>query len=223
MGTGAAVPHDSRVAFGWSDDHLYVAFDLVDPQREAKATENGTHVYLFDTDAEILIAGSRGYYEVGTNSIGVRYEVGWTWLEPLVVSGDMAGLDRAFRLPNYLYYAPQNGHQLGRIGDLDFTLDGLELATQWNNDHGLAGWSVAMALPWEPLSKVTGLPDAPRRGLEFRIQAYRAQHVDASEDERRAFEESWGEGASPFDGWTWSTQGNGNVHNLDRWACVRLV
>jgi len=222
MATGDDVPFQTRVAFSWDNDYLYSAFDITDPGRKAIATRDGTHVYRFDTDAEVLLAGPTGYYEIGVNSIGTKYELSWTWLHPIVESQEWDKLDRLFRLPNYLYFAPQGPQKLGRVGDLDFTLDGLKHATLWSERDGRHGWTVEMAFPWKSLIPILGLSDGPNPGLKLKVQAYRAHHFDATKEEMVDAEEKFGTGASPFEGWTWSVQGNGNVHNLERWNELRL-
>ena len=225
IATGDQVQHLSRAAFLWDDDYLYAAFDFVDPGREAIATEPGSHVYVWDNDAEVLVSGTHGgYYEIGVNSIGTSYEVAWTWLEPLVDASDKSAIDRLFRLPNFLYYAPQGDHQVGRVGDLDFHLPGLRHTERWDERHGAPGWTSQMALPWSSLGPVLGLSELPPvAGQQLRIQAYRAQHEEATPEELAASVAAHGEGASPATAWTWSVQGNHNVHNLERWATVTLT
>ncbi len=223
MGTGDAVPHLTRCAFLWDDEYFYGAFDLVDPGRESLATVPGTHVYMFDTDAEILIAGPGGYYEVGVNSIGTTYELSWHWIQPMLDAGDAEQLDQMFRLPNFLYYAPQAGERVGRVGNLDFRLDGLVHAEKWADRHGEPGWTAEFALPWSSLGPVLGIEGPPASGDELRLQAYRAHHMESTPEEVAATAAQVGEGGSPWEGWTWSTQGNGNVHNLDRWATLTFT
>ena len=222
IATGDEVEHLSRAALLWDDEYLYAAFDFVDPGREAIATEPGSHVYVWDNDAEVLVSGPGGYYEIGVNSIGTSYELAWTWVEPLVDAGDKAAIDRLLKLPNFLYYAPQGDHQVGRVGDLDFRLPGLRHTERWEERHGKPGWTSQMAFPWSSLAPVLGLDGPPAAGQELRLQAYRAQHEEATPEEIAAAEAAQGKGASPATAWTWSVQGNHNVHNLERWAVVTL-
>jgi hypothetical protein len=223
IATGEPVEHQSRAAFLWDDQYLYAAFDFVDPGRDAIATIPGTHVYMYDTCAEVLLSGLHGgYYEIGINSIGTRYEIDWQWVEGLVDAGDKEAIDRLFRLPNFLYFAPQGSHRVGRVGNLDYQMAGLRHGERWTDRRGAPGWTAEMAFPWTSLEPVLGLDGAPTAGLELRIQAYRAHHYQADPDELATFVATHGEGASPATGWTWSSQGNNNVHNLERWARVRL-
>lgn len=201
MATGETTPHAVRAAMLWNDEFLFVAFDLVDPDRVAIATEPGTHVYKYDTAAEILISGPGGYYEFGLNSIGVGYEVAWHWVDQLFDNGDKAGIDRLLRLPNFIYYLAQGHDRLGRVGNLDYRMPGLIHSETWAERHGSPGWTVEIALPWEGLAPVLGFDRRPSAGSRLRVQAFRS---------------------SPSNGWTWSVQGNSNVHNLERWAEVDL-
>ncbi|MDH3248190.1 MAG: carbohydrate-binding family 9-like protein [Acidimicrobiia bacterium] len=209
IGTGDAVSHLSRVALLWNEEHLYAAFDFIDPDREATATEPGTHVYEVDTAAELLTAGPTGYHEIGVNSIGTSYEVDWRWVAPLVEHADYEEIDRLYRLPNYLYYAPRSGERAGRVGDLDFRLSGLVHAEAWSDRVGGIGWTVEMALPWSSLDEILGFGEPVRSGRALRVQAMRARPTP--------------EGSGRTECWTWSVQGNANVHNPERWTSVTLV
>jgi hypothetical protein len=209
IGTGEVAVHGSRVALLWDQDHLYAAFDFVDPDRDATATEPGTHVYEVDTAAELLTAGPTGYHEIGLNSIGTSYEVDWRWVAPLVERGDYGEIDRLFRLPNYLYYAPSGGERAGRVGDLDFRLSGLVHAEAWSAREGGAGWTVEIKLPWSSLDQVLGYDQSVRAGRTLRVQAMRARPKH--------------DGSGQTECWTWSVQGNANVHNPERWANVTLI
>lgn len=209
MVDGGPTAFESRAALGWDDDFLYAAFDFVDFDREARVTEDGTHMYSFDTTAELFVGGPRGYYELGLNSAGARYEMSWVWVEPLVESRSYADIEELFKLPNYLYYLAQDGAKAGRVGDLDFRLDGYR--------HGVRprvqgdGWTAQIALPWSSLAPLLGISTAPKAGTELRVQAYRAHHATPPPPE----------GASP-EPWAWAVQGNDNVHNPQAWARVQL-
>jgi hypothetical protein len=182
------------------------------------------HVYICDDDVELFVEGPGGYYEFGVNSINTIYELKWTWLEQLIASGNFVGLDRLLRLHDSLYYAPRGGEKYGRIGDLGWELPGILHAVQidgtLNNPQSRdVGWTLEFALPWAGLAEI-GLP-APSDGLQFRVQGYRALHhreelrFDAQLDSEYP-------GATPFTGYTWSTMGNGNVHNPERWTSITL-
>lgn len=223
VATGAPVEHDTRLATRWDDTHLHVAFELVDPQREASALVQGTHVYRYDTAVELFVAGPRGYYEIGVNSIGTRYEIAWTYVEPLVEARAFGEIDHLFRIPNFLYFAAQRRERVGRVGDLDFALEGLACVSRWTERESTPGWTCALSLPWSSLGRVLGRADVPPApGQELRLQGLRAHHPHSTIDQRAAAVAAHGVRASPFEAWTWSTQGNANVHNQERWGRVRL-
>jgi hypothetical protein len=218
---GSEVPHESRVALLWDDTYLYAAFDIVDPDRECIATEPGSHIYIWDTDAELFILGPAGYYEVGVNSIGTKYELLWSNVERLVRSNSFAELEELFKLPNFLYITSDESNLMGRVGDLDYRLPGLQHEEQWSQRADGPGWTVEMALPWESLGPAIGMSEwPPKDGSELQIQAYRAFHPPSDPAAVRAMVARHGDGASPFEGWTWSIQGNGNVHIPERWSRV---
>jgi hypothetical protein len=112
---------------------------------------------------------------------------------------------------------------------MDFDLPGLRHAVQvsgtlnWPGDVD-QGWTAEFALPWASLAAIgrTPQPFPPTPGDVVRIQAYRAFHARTDLDAAAEMSRSW-PGASPFDGHTWSSMGNGNVHNPERWVPVRYV
>lgn len=113
----------------------------------------------------------------------------------------MKGIDGLFRLPNFLYYLPQRSEVLGRVGDLDFELPGLIHAEKWAERRGEPGWTVEIVIPWRGLGPVLGIAGRPSPGEAVRVQAYMSR---------------------PTHGFTWSVQGNSNVHNVERWVLVEL-
>jgi hypothetical protein len=219
--TGEPVPLRSRAALLWDDEHLYVAFDFVDPDREVIATDPGTHVYAYDTTAEFFVGGPDGYHEFGVNSVGVGYELRWYLLDHLVARGDVPAVDRLFRIPNFLYFVPQT-IEPGKVGDLDYRMPGLRHAARWQDRGGSPGWTLEMAMPWESVRAMTGL-GVPRTGVELDVQAMRVHHDPADRRAARAaLANGTGDGRSPADMWTLSVQGNANVHNVSRWARATL-
>jgi hypothetical protein len=225
---GRDVPLDSRIALLWDETCLYAGYRFVDPDPTGITTQEGDWVFLTDPDAELLLHGDDHYYEIGLNPINVSYEVRWTWLEPLLARQDHAELERLLMIPNFHCVPRRPGELIGRFADHDYRLPGLRHETfvgQLHDGPGepAYGWSVEMALPWESLRdfvSTTTLPPSP--GTELRVQAYRAHHNRSDPVAVAAMEERWGAGASPFSGWTWSRQGNEDVHNPERWVRVRF-
>jgi hypothetical protein len=159
---------------------------------------------------------------IGVNPINCTYQIQWTWLDPIVQSSDWARLEELFKLPDYLYYTRRSTESLGRVGDRDFFLPGLRHAVALegsiNNPTSLdKGWTVELAIPWRSLSDMSS--DAcfpPRPGTSMKMQAYRAQHDWSTE------RENFLGGGTEFQGYTWSTMGNTNAHNPERWVVVNF-
>lgn len=222
-------PHGpaARIALLWDDDALYAAWRVDDADIRGGATVHHEQVYVKDDDVEIFVHGDGGYYELGLNPLNVVYEFRWTWVEPLVDRGDKARLDELFSVADFVYYAARPGEPMGRVGEMDFDLPGLRHAVRVQGtinhpDDVDEGWSVTVALPWTGLQTVStegrGFP--PRPGDELRVQSYRAWH-DRTAEGRLADDGSTV--LTPFLGHTWSTMGNHNVHNPERWPRVRFT
>lgn len=224
IGNGQTDGRDTHVAMLWDDTYLYCAYRVEDFDIRGTMSRHHEHVYICDDDVELFVDGPSGYYEVGVNPINTIYELKWTWLEQLITVEDFEGLDKLLRLRDSLYYAPRGGEKFGRIGDLHWELPGILHAVQIDgtlNNPGSrdVGWTVEFALPWAGLAEI-GLP-SPSAGLQFRVQGYRALH-DREDLETAAQLEVQYPGATPFTGYTWSTMGNGNVHNPERWTSLTL-
>ncbi len=224
ISTGAKDGPETQLALLWDDENLYGAYRVQDFDVRGTMARYHEHVYICDDDVELFVQGPDGYYEFGLNPINNIYELRWTWLESVISSGDAAALDKLFRLRDSLYYAPRGGEKYGRIGDLGWALPGIQHAVQidgtLNNPSSVdVGWTVEFALPWAGLAEI-GL-GTPQPGLEFRVQGYRAVH-DRDDHEAAQLLQTQYPGATPFYGYTWSTMGNGNVHNPERWASLSL-
>lgn len=226
---GARTGHETRVALLWDDECLYAAYRVTDPDIRATSTIHHSQVYMTDDDVEIFVEADGGYYELGTNPINTIYEYRWTWVQRLLESGDAAGIEALFKLPDFLYYTARGGETLGRVGEMDFDLPGLRHAVRVSGTINCPsdvdeGWTAQFALPWSGLAQVGRDPGRfpPTPGSVIRIQAYRAQHDWTDVAGAARMSQAW-PGASPFQGLTWSTMGNGNVHNPERWVPVRFV
>jgi hypothetical protein len=219
---GELTGYETRVALLWDDDFLYAGFRAADPDIRAQTVLPNEHVYVHDDDVELFIDLGDSYYEIGVNPINCTYQIQWTWLDPIVQSSDWARLEELFKLPDYLYYTRRSTESLGRVGDRDFFLPGLRHAVALegsiNNPTSLdKGWTVELAIPWRSLSDMSS--DAcfpPRPGTSMKMQAYRAQHDWSTE------RENFLGGGTEFQGYTWSTMGNTNAHNPERWVVVNF-
>jgi hypothetical protein len=229
IGDGIRDGHGTRAALLWDNTCLYAAYRVTDPDIRASTTIHHDQVYMTDDDVEIFIETEGGYYELGVNAINTIYEYRWTWVQSLVEREDWAGIQELFKLPDFLYYSARAGERLGRVGDMDYDLPGLRHAVQvsgtinWPHDVD-DGWTAEFAIPWAGLASIARAPQRfpPAPGDTIRIQAYRAQHDWHDHEGASRMGQSW-PGATPFAGYTWSTMGNGNVHNPERWVSVRFL
>jgi len=215
MDTGVPVELDSRLALLWDDRYLYAAFRYEDHEIWGTHTGHHDHVYVNDSDAEIFIEGEGYYYELGVNAINTIYEVFWIWLEPVVERKDFRSLNRYFSTENFLYFLPRPGNKMGRFGELDWELPGLEHAVQVYGSLNCPrirdqGWTVEFALPWEGL-RALGKPVPPKDGDVWRIGASRCQH----------FHDEQGNNASVD--WSLNAHGVINMHVPQRWNKVRFL
>ncbi|MBT5873526.1 MAG: carbohydrate-binding family 9-like protein [Candidatus Latescibacteria bacterium] len=204
----------TRLALLWDADFLYAGYRVEDHDIRGSMGAFHDHVYMEDDDVELFVEGDGYYYEIGINPLNNVYELRWTWLEPLVREQRYEELEVLLRREDYLYYVARDGDKLGRIGDLNYRLPGLQTAVHLDgvlnqpeiNDRG---WTVEFALPWDGLRSVSGgAPMPPRAGDTLRMMGYRMHHF-------RADEKSGQHEAS-----TWNVVGGGNIHNPDRWSTV---
>lgn len=228
IASGIAASPETRVAFLWDDEALYAGYRVEHHDIRAMTTRHHEHVYVKDDDVELFVAGEGTYYELGINPINTIYEIGWTWLEPLVEARDFDALERLMLVNDQFYYARRGGERLGRLADLGWELPGLRRAVRVDGainapDVRDAGWTVEFALPWAGLATHIAELAGPRQaGDRVTIQAYRAHHPrrDPEADARMAAEFP---GGSEWYGTTLSAMGNGNVHNPERWVSLELI
>jgi hypothetical protein len=215
IAAGAKAELDTRIALLWDERCLYAAYRVEDPEIRGTMTGFHDHVYINDEDVEIFVQGDGYYYELGVNPINNVYEIKWSWVQPLVERRAYGELDRLLATPNFLYFLARDGEPIGRHGDLDWQLPGLEHAVHIDGTLNRPevrdkGWTVEFALPWEGLAPLMGgRPMPPRPGDELRITAYRAHHTRKELNRQNT-----------STGWTWSVMGNDNIHIPERWNRV---
>ena len=218
IAAGGKVDLDTRIALLWDERCLYAAYRVEDPDIRGTMTGFHDHVYINDEDVEIFVQGNGFYYELGVNPINTVYEIKWTWVQPLVERRAFAELERLFATPNYLYFLAREGEPIGRHGDLDWQLPGLEHAVHIDGTLNRPevrdrGWTVEFAIPWDGLATLMGgRPVPPKPGDELRITAYRAHHA----------RKEWNR-QNTSTGWTWSVMGNDNIHVPERWNRVLFL
>lgn len=222
--TGILDAPPCSVALLWDETYLYAGFRVADPDIRGAAVRHHEQLYMKDDDAEIFVKGDGRYYEIGVNPINTIYEFRWTWLEPLIAAGDFAGIEALFKTQDFVYYTARRGERAGRVGDMNWELPGLRHAVAIDGTLNMPGdvdrgWTVEYALPWAGLAEIGVPPPVP--GAELRVQAYRACHDRTNLAKAEEMSKAW-PGATPYEGYTWSTMGNGNVHNPERWPLITL-
>ncbi len=228
IASGEPATPETRVAFLWDDTMLYAGYRVEHHDIRAMTTRHHEHVYVKDDDVELFVAGQGTYYELGINPINTIYQIGWTWLEPLVARGDFEAIERLMRVNDQFYYARRDGERLGRIADLGWELPGIRRAARVDGVINVPeirdeGWTVTFGLPWDGLATLIPELAGPRRaGDRVTVQAYRAHHphTDAEADARMAAQFP---GSSQWLGTTLSPMGTGNVHNPERWVRLELA
>lgn len=214
MHNGGRTPLETRVALLWNDECLFVGYRVEDHDIRATMTGFNDHIYMNDEDVEFFFAGDGYYYEIGINAINTTYQIRWTWLERLVREQRFAELETLFKSPDYLYYTAREGEPIGRHADLNYQLPGIRHAVHVDGSINCPeiadrGWTVEFALPWSGLAEIAGgraLP--PKAGDTFSMTAYRCHHDRVKRSAK---------------GWTWSVQGNDNIHIPERWNRVTFV
>jgi len=215
IAAGAQAELDTRIALLWDERCLYAAYRVEDPDIRGTMTGFHDHVYINDEDVEIFVQGDGYYYELGVNPINNVYQIKWSWVQPLVERRAYAELDRLLSTPNFLYFLARDGEPIGRHGDLDWQLPGLEHAVHIDGTLNRPevrdkGWTVEFAIPWQGLVPLMGgRPMPPKPGDELRITAYRAHHTRKELNRQNT-----------STGWTWSVMGNDNIHIPERWNRV---
>ena len=214
MEDGAAVKHDTQVAFLWDDEAFYTGFWCAEPDVFGFETERDGAVGN-DQDFEVFIMGQGTYYELELNPLNTVYEVFWTFVQPLVLKGDLEGLDRLFRTRRAIYGAIGGDYEM-RHGSFDWDFPGLQTAIyvdgsiNWHRDRD-RGWSGELVFPWEGWAElaqgVRAIP--PEEGDMWRIGCSRVERERDGEGER-----VWKR--------DWSFAGHGKIqmHLPHRWPRV---
>jgi hypothetical protein len=211
MHDGSPTPYETRIALLWDETHLYAGYKVEDPDIRAVMSDFNDHIYFKDEDVELFIDGGTNYYEIGLNAINTSYQIRWTWVQKLVEQQRFADLEELFKAPDYLYYVARDGEKMGRHADLNYQLKNIRHAVHIDGTLNFPavkdkGWTVTMALTWESIKHICmAQPLPPKPGDNLRMTAYRCHH----DREKRTAK-----------GWTWSIQGNDNIHIPERWNTI---
>jgi hypothetical protein len=201
--SGQDVPLDTRGAILWDDEHLYVGFEVEQPDVTATLTERDSHIWL-DDDVELFIAGDDAYYELELNACNTVYEVLFRWGDAALHEGRGG--------------APFDGvgfrHPRGpRTGFWDFDLPGLRTAVHVDgtlNDPSDVdrGWSVEVAVPWAGLAAIAGDRSLPPRDGDVWPIALSRFNTEKAEDSG---------------GWAWSPHGVWDSHIPELFPRIRFA
>ena len=212
MVAGEKARVETRIALLWDDNYLYAGYKVEDHDIRGTMGSYHDHIYMQDNDVELFVAGDGYYFEMGINPINNIYELRWTWLQPLVEQQRFEEIEDLMHKMDTLYYEAREGDKLGRIGDLNWCLPGLQTAVHIDGTLNQTkikdnGWTVEFALPWKGLSSISGgLDMPPKEGDTLRMMGYR-------------MDKDWTDPVKT-EPHTWGAVGCGNIHIPERWAKV---
>ncbi|MCB9865051.1 MAG: carbohydrate-binding family 9-like protein [Phycisphaerales bacterium] len=183
----------TRAKLAWDDEYLYVAAELEEPDVSAALTTHDAVVF-HDNDFEVFIdpdGDSRNYYEIEVNALNAIFDL-------LLV--------RTYR---------KGGPALH-----DWDCAGMRTAVHidgtLNDPRDVdRGWSVEIALPWTTLAEYACCPVPPAPGDTWRLNMSRVEwRYDTKEGVYRKYPNE------REDNWTWSPQGEIDMHLPDRWGYI---
>lgn len=214
MKKGTPVQYDTRVAFLWDNEALYVGFRCEEPDVFGYETERDGSVGA-DQDFEVFILGEGTYYELEMNPLNTIYEVFWTWVRPLIERNDVKALDGLFRTRRFIYGGIGDDYDM-RHGSFDWDFPGLQSAVcvdgslNWHRDRD-RGWSGEIVFPWSGWGDLAqGVRDIPPQdGDIWRIGCSRVEHGRDAEGNV-----AWGRD------WSIARHGKIQMHVPHRWPYV---
>jgi hypothetical protein len=177
--TGEPGFFDTRMACLWSEQALYVAFWIQEPQVRATLTERDSFIW-FDNDVEVFLGGDDCYYEFEINALGTVYEVFYVYQDALKRGS-------RFDQPQFDLYT-RNVDVLGgfqdatRVGKhprgrrwafMDWDFPGLRSAVRVQGKinqpaHVDQGWTVELAFPWAGMASLFDGRILPPKGEVLR-------------------------------------------------------
>ncbi|XZE53465.1 carbohydrate-binding family 9-like protein [Planctomycetaceae bacterium SH139] len=221
--SGQPTRHATRVRLLWDADYLYVAYDVAEPNVQAKFTQRDSPIYQ-ENDVELIVAGEDAFYEFEINALGTIYEGLFVWQSNYEFSG-IAKLPQLDKTRPEVKWQPFTGvsfqsHPRGaRWAFLAWDVPAAQTAVQVNGalhddsdqDHG---WTVELASPWKSfsvlnMSKPRSLP--PQPGDVWRIDFSRFNQYKAPAP------------AKDSGGWALSHHGVGDSHIPECFPCVTFV
>jgi hypothetical protein len=186
----------TRAKMLWDERYYYIAAELQESHVWGTLTKHDSVIY-HDNDFEVMIdpdGDNHNYAELELNTLNTT----WDLLLP-----------KPYR---------DGGRALN-----EWDITGLKTAVHVNgtlNDpQGLEdrGWTVEIAIPWEPLARVTEQPVPPRDGDQWRVNfsrvEWRTQVVEGKYSKVPGLRE---------DNWVWSPQGVVDMHRPEKWGYVQF-
>lgn len=200
---------ETRAKIRWTDDALYVAAQLEEPDVWANVTKHDD-VIFHDNDFEVFvdISGSNAYYkETEVNALGV------TW-------------DLSLNKP----YGDGGGENSSRtLGAHGFDMANMVLPLMARarvrgpiNDPAVrnGGWSVELRLPFVGLKLNNTVQNyTPRPGEFWRINFSRVEWHVMNRGGRYVKDPAY----PHEDNWVWSQQGEVQMHLPERWGILQLA
>jgi hypothetical protein len=188
-------PYKTSVKMLWDDNCLYVAARMSEPQVWA-TLKNHDDIIYHDNDFELFIDPSgktHSYYEIEVNALNTIFDLFLN--KPYrnrgggLIGWDAAGLRSAVRVQ----------------GTLNNTADTDE------------GWTVEMAIPFRAITMGFN-PTIPTDGTIYRINFSRVEYDTKIENGRNVkLKDSAGRDL-PEHNWSWSAQGEINMHSPEHWS-----
>ncbi|MFH1707549.1 MAG: carbohydrate-binding family 9-like protein [Planctomycetota bacterium] len=181
--TGAAAQLETRVRLVWDDTCLYVAFDVTDPDVNARMKLDEPEPRNMWQDQNLLMyvrerqylelfldpdADARRYMEFHLNAAG---KVNDHWLDRGSAQGDQQSVD----------LSPGNLHLEWDCKDRRAAVN--VRGTLNKRDDTDQGWTIELALPWASLKELTTGACPPRMGDAWRMLAIRAHRMRATREE----------------------------------------
>ena len=185
----------TRAKMLWDDKYFYFACEMEEPHVWGTLTEHDSVIFR-DNDFELFLdpdSDSHNYGEFEINALNTGWDL--TLSKPYKDGGKA---DNAWELPG-----------LKTAIHVDGTLNDPR-----DTDRG---WSVEIAIPWKALASISGSPEPPTDGDQWRVNFSRVQWQHEIEGGR--YQKIAG---TKEDNWVWSPQHAINMHRPETWGYVQF-
>ena len=187
--TGGRMQYDTRVKMLWDDRNFYVAYFVEEEDIRGRLIGRDSFIW-YDNDIEVFFdpdGNGADYFEFEMNALNTVYDIHWAtvlWRDPKA------------------YW------------DIEWTFNGLRNAVQyqgtlnWPKDKDKS-WTAEIEFPFWSFLKNGNMPIPPKNGDTWRIDFYRCEYLDRTNQEAEHY--------------SWSTHGLVNMHMPERFGFVRFV